>query len=287
MMAVAPQETESLRILLFDDAREFTRPRYSESSLRLLLSHTRIQASRVVRRMARDTTTVFESLVMPAALLFTLNLVLGKGISELTGQSALYASVPMAAMVGAMTGSTASGVALMRERTDGLLSRLWVLPVHRASGLLSRFAADAVRILLITVVILCVGLALGFRFRQGVAESVAWLFVPTIFGLAFGMLAVTLALYAANTTLVEAMAIVYGLLMFFSSGFMPLSQFPRWLQPAVEHQPLTYAIEAMRGLSLGGPVLSPMTGLLLWAGGAVAVCLIPMAYGYRRASRRG
>jgi ABC-2 type transport system permease protein len=213
--------------------------------------------------------------------------VLGKGISQVTGQSALYASVPMGAMVGVMTGSTAAGVALLRERTDGLLTRLWVLPIHRASGLLSRFTADAVRILVITVVILCVGLALGFRFRQGILESVAWLFVPAIFGLAFGMLSTTLALYTANTTLVEAITILSGLLMFFSPGFVPLSQFPRWLQPAVEHQPLTYAIEAMRGLSLGGPVLSPMAGLLLWAGGTFAVCLIPMAYGYRRASRRG
>ena len=39
----------------------------------------------------------------------------------------------------------ACAVGIMRERTDGLLSRLWVLPVHRASGLLARLAADAVR----------------------------------------------------------------------------------------------------------------------------------------------
>ena len=48
--------------------------------------------------------------------------------------------------------------------------------------------------------------------------------------------------------------------MFFSTGFVPLDQFPRWIQPVVEHQPVSYAVEAMRGLSLGGPVLAPMVG---------------------------
>jgi len=175
---------------------------------------------------------------------------------------------------------------LMRERGDGLLARFWVLPVHRASGLLSRLAAEAVRILVTTVVILCAGLLLGFRLRQGFFESLTWLFVPTIFGVAFSILVTTLALYSAKTTLVEATAIVYALLMFFSTGYVPVDSYPRWVQPAVQHQPMTYAIEAMRGLSLGGPVLSPMIGMLLWSGAIAAACVIPMAFGYRRASMR-
>ena len=170
---------------------------------------------------------------------------------------------------------------------DGLLSRLWVLPVHRASDLLSRLAADAVRIVVTTAVILCAGLVMGFRFRQGILASVAWLFVPTVFGLAFTVIVITLALYAANTIVVEGTEVIWGMLMFFSSGFVPLDQFPRWIQPVVQHQPVSYAVEAMRGLSLGGPVLAPMVGMLLWSAGIVAVCAIPMAIGYRRASMRG
>jgi ABC-2 type transport system permease protein len=74
--------------------------------------------------------------------------------------------------------------------------------------------------------------------------------------------------------------------MFFSTGFVPLDQFPRWIQPAVEHQPVSCAIEAMRGVSLGGAVLAPMVEMLLWSAGIAAVCAIPMAIGYRRASMR-
>jgi ABC-2 type transport system permease protein len=49
---------------------------------------------------------------------------------------------------------------------------------------------------------------------------------------------------------------------------------------------MSHAIEAMRGLSQGGPILGPMIATLLWAGGIVAVCVVPMVMGYRRASMR-
>ena len=107
------------------------------------------------------------------------------------------------------------------------------LPVHRASGLLSRLVADVLRIVVTTAVIMCAGFVLGFRFRQGILASMAWLFVPTVFGVAFTMAVITLALYAANTIVVEATEIVWGVLMFFSTGFVPVNQYPRWLQPIV------------------------------------------------------
>ncbi|HET6735915.1 ABC transporter permease [Mycobacterium sp.] len=260
---------------------------FSESSPRRLIPHTWVLTARILRRWSRDRATVVESLIVPVAFLVTLNIVLGDGISQVTGHSALYNSVPLVAMVGAMSGAMVGGIGLMRERTDGLLSRLWVVPVHRAAGLLSRLVADAVRIVVTTVVILCAGLVLGFRFRQGILESVAWLFIPTAFAVAFSMAVITLALYTAKTIVLEATEIIWGLLMFFSTGFVPLDQFPRWIQPVVEHQPVSYAIETMRGLSLGGPVLSPMVGMLLWSAGIAAAFAVPMAIGYRRASMRG
>jgi ABC-2 type transport system permease protein len=67
------------------------------------------------------------------------------------------------------------------------------------------------------------------------------------------------------------------------TGFVPLDQYPTWIQPVVEHQPRTDAVEATRGLSLGGPVLSPVIGTLLWSCGIIAACAVPMVYGYRRA----
>jgi ABC-2 type transport system permease protein len=286
MMVVLSEETTAV-LGGFGDVGPTVGRDAKENSPRRLVVHTWLLTARLLRRWSRDRATVLESLVMPVVLLLALNIVLGDGISQLTGHSALYGSVPLIAMVGAMSGSMVGGIGLMRERTDGLLSRLWVLPVHRASGLLSRLAADAVRIVGTTAVIMCAGLVLGFRFRQGILASVAWLLIPATFGVAFTMVVITIALYAANTIMVEATEVVWGLLMFFSSGFVPVDQYPRWLQPVVRNQPMSDAIEVMRGLSVGGPVLAPMLATLLWSAGIAAACAIPMAIGYRRAGMRG
>ncbi len=257
-----------------------------ENSPQRLLTQSWVLTVRVLRRWRRDPATVLESLIMPVTLLITLNIVLGDGIRQLTGHSALYNSAPLIAMVGAMSGSMLGGIGLMAERDGGLLARLWVLPMHRASGLLSRLAADAVRIVVTTLIVLCAAMIMGFRFRQGIPAAVAWVLVPMVFGIVFTAMVLTLALYSANTIMVEGTEVVWGLLMFFSIGFVPLDQYPRWLQPVVEHQPVSYAIKAMRGLSLDGPVLQPLLGLSTWSVCLAAVCAVPLALGYRKASTR-
>ena len=95
-----------------------------------------------------------------------------------------------------------------------------------------------------------------------------WLSVPVILGIAF---AVTVshrgALRYGKYLVVEAVELVQAVAIFFSTGLLPLNQYPRWIQPVVAHQPVSYAVAAMRGLSTGGPVLSPMIATLLWSRG--------------------
>jgi ABC-2 type transport system permease protein len=259
----------------------------SENSPRRLVPQTGVFTARVLRRWRRDKATMFESLIMPTVLLVTLDIVLGDGVTQASGHDALYGTVPLIALVGVMDGAMVSGIGLMRERTDGLLSRLWVLPVHRASGLASRLAADVVRIVVTTAVLLCAGLVMGFRFRQGPVASVAWLLVPIALGLAFSATVIVISLYAPSTVVVQATEIIWAVLMFFCTGFAPLDQYPHWLQPVIHHQPVSCAVDAMLGLSLGGPVFAPLLEMLFWAAGIAGVCAIPLAFGYRKASMRG
>jgi len=262
-------------------------PRPRENSPRRLIPHTWALTARILRRWSRDPATVVQSLVFPAGFLVALDIVLGDGVEQVTGHSALYGSVPLVATVGATSGAIIGAVGLMRERSDGLLSRLWVLPIHRASGVMARLTADAIRIVVITTVVLGVGLMLGFRFKQGIGEAALWLFIPALFGVAFSSAVITLALYSSNTIVPQATEIICAMLFFFSTGFVPLDQFPSWIQPIVEHQPISYVIETMKGLSLGGPVLAPLVATLLCSAGIAALCAVPMAIGYRRASKRG
>lgn len=259
---------------------------HPENSLRMLIPQTLVQTKRILVRWSRDPVTLIETLVLPVMFLLTLNIVLGELISQTTGHSGLYGTVPMNALAAAINGSSIGAVGLIGERANGLLRRFWVVPVHRASGVLSRILAEAVRILITTFVVLGAGLGLGFRFQQGVPAAAAWLAVPLIFGMAFATLITMVALYTARTFLLEGVTLVHILAVVFSTGFLPVDQYPEWIQPVVAHQPMSYAIEAMRGLSLGGPVRSPLIATLLWSAGIAVVCVVPMLIGYRRASTR-
>ena len=152
----------------------------------------------------RDPMTFVFGIVLPICFLMVTNVVLGDAIKLVTGASALYGSVPLVTLIGAMNGASVGVLGIVTERTNGLLARLWVVPVHRASGLLARIVSDAVRVVLNSAVLLCVGLILGLRLEQGWLAGVAWLCVPALFGMAFATLALTIAVYWPNPILVEA-----------------------------------------------------------------------------------
>ncbi|MQY18587.1 ABC transporter permease [Nocardia macrotermitis] len=250
-----------------------------------LLPQTLVQTRRLLVRWRRDPVTMVQSLGFPALLLIMLNTVLGHQITAFSNANALYGSVPMVTLVGVMSGSLAGAITLGRERDVGLLARLWVLPVHRASGLLARILAEAVRIVVCTLVLFAVGVALGFRFHQGIPAAIALVGVPVLYGLGFATLVTTAAVFTVRSGLVEAISLGSSLLMFFSTGFVPLAAYPAWAAPVVAHQPMSYAIEAMRGLSLGGPVRGPLLATVAWSVGAIVVFAIPAVIGYNRASR--
>lgn len=256
----------------------------SQNAARLFVAQTLLQTNRLLTRWARDYITVIGAIVLPILFMVVLNIVLGNLAYVVTHDSGLYSIVPLIALGAAITGSTFVAIDLMRERSFGLLARLWVLPVHRASGLISRILANAIRTLVTTLVMLGTGVVLGFRFRQGLIPSLMWISVPVILGIAVAAMVTTVALYTAQTVVVEGVELVQAIAIFFSTGLVPLNSYPGWIQPFVAHQPVSYAIAAMRGFAMGGPVLSPMIGMLVWTAGICVVCAVPLAIGYRRAS---
>lgn len=253
---------------------------------REVLSETAVLTRRLLVGAARTPMTLVHGLLLPASFLITLKVVFGDSITAITGQDALYRSVPLVTLISAMSGSSTGMVGISAERAGGFLGRLWALPIHRSSGLLARSAYEVLRLVFTTVVILGVGLALGFRFHRGIAAAVLWVAVPVILGVAFAALVTVAALYWTKAIMVEATQPVIVLGATFCTGFVPLDRYPDWVQPAVRSQPMSLAVDAMRGLSAGGPVSSPMIGFLVWCAAIILVSAWPIAAGYRTASTR-
>lgn len=236
---------------------------------------------------ARMPATTIQSVLYPTLTLLMFRVAFGDAVSATTGQKSVYGSVPMITLVAAMSGAVVSGFGLTTDGRSGLLSRFATLPVHRAAGLVGRLLAEGTRVLFSTVFVLGVGLCLGFEFRQGLSASLALIGIPVMFGVGFAMLVTTLATVSNAMLMINLVTIGNTLLMFFNTGFVPVHDYPAWLQPAVAHQPMSCAIDAMRGLSIGGPVAGPLLQTVAWSVGLVVVFAYPAIRGIHRTAQRG
>ena len=256
-----------------------------EESLRSFVRSTFLQAGRLLRRWTREPVIVIQSVVFPGFLLLVFDTVLGRTVIAMTGTDSVAAQVPLVALVGAIFGSLATGIAMVGERADGLLARFWVLPIHRVSGVAARLLAEAVRVLLSTAILTVVGVLLGLRFEHGVAAIVGFLLIPVFFTVGFATMVAAVATRAGGKTVLELTSIICLLLLFFNSGYAPVEQYPGWLQPIVAAQPMTPAANTMRALVSDGPILVPALQTAAWIVVLVGVFGWLAVRGYSRAAR--
>ncbi|MGQ4597160.1 ABC transporter permease [Nocardia sp. R6R-6] len=262
-------------------------PAHSESSVRNWATHSLVQCKRLLLVWARDPATTIQTLVYPALTLMMFRIVLGDAITAATGRPSVYGTVPLITLLAAMSGAVVSALGFKAEKLTGLLGRFWTMPIHRAAGLTGRLLAEAIRVLVTTLLVIAVGFTIGFRFDQGPLAALALIGIPVLFGVAFALFVTTLATVSEGVMLVHAVGIISTLLMFFNSGFVPTFVYPTWLQDVVGNQPMSCAIDAMKGLSYGGPVAEPLLKTLAWVIGVTVLFAYPAIRGYRRAAETG
>ncbi|MFW0794044.1 ABC transporter permease [Gordonia sp. CPCC 205515] len=266
--------------LHFPDRDAFT----PETGGYALLRGTALQAERIVTRWVKDPATLLQSLLFPALMLLLFWLVLDRSVSAHSGSSSVFGMVPMLALVGAMSGASISGVGLRRERTSGLLSKMWTLPAHRATAMTGRLTAEAIRIGATVTAVLLMGTVIGFRIHTGIVGYLAILGVTLMFGLSFSMMVTALALRSRDSHIVEWVAIGTNLAMFFNTGFVPADAYPAWLQPIVRYQPLSCAVDAIRAIADAGPLLVPLLLTAGWSAALLVAFTRPTLRGYRLAA---
>ncbi|MBY6676750.1 MULTISPECIES: ABC transporter permease [unclassified Rhodococcus (in: high G+C Gram-positive bacteria)] len=256
----------------------------SERSIAALLLQSGLHCGRLLTRWRRDPGTIIQAVIYPVLFLLMLRTVLGNSVTQATGVDAIFGTVPLIALVAAMSGSLASAIGLRRERKAGLLGRFYTLPTHRAAGLVGRLMAEALRVVLTTCLIYAVGFALGFRFDQGIAAGILSMGVPLMFGTAFAVFVTFLAISSSTLPLVEVVGMTFTILMFFNSGFVPTNAYPPSLRPVVEHNPISTSVDTMKALTLGGPLQSPAIQSVVFAVALLVLFLGPAIRGYRKAA---
>jgi ABC-2 type transport system permease protein len=262
-----------------------------EETLAALARHSVLEARRLLRRWSRDPIVTVQAVLFPTLLLVIYKLLIGKAVIVVTGSDSLYGLVPMCAVVGAIFGTLGAGLALPAERESGLLSTLWVLPVHRASALGGRLLAEAARTAGSTVLITGFGVAMGLRFAGGWPGAwvfgLAFVLVPASVSVGFATAIIAIAVRSQGRSMVTWLGAGCIVLLFFNTGVAPVGLLPSWLRPAVRLQPMSSTIEAMRALAQGGSALWPLLQTAAWIVGLVSVFGPTAVRGYRTAAEAG
>jgi ABC-2 type transport system permease protein/oleandomycin transport system permease protein len=177
-----------------------------------------------------------------------------------------------------------TAIALAQELQKGVIDRLRSMPMARSAVLGGRLVADTARMLVTILIVVGVGYAVGFRFTNGVLAAVGMVALATLFGLAICCISAFTGLAIGDEESVQAFGLIWLFpITFLSSAFVPIQTMPGWLQAFANNQPVTYVIDTMRALALGGPVGSPLWKSLAWLAGIFLV-FVPLAVrAYRRA----
>lgn len=180
-------------------------------------------------------------------------------------------------------GGLGTGVGLAEDLKQGVVDRFRSLPMARSAVLTGRTLADLAKSVLGAVIILAVGLAVGFRPDANVFEWIAALFLALLLTYTISWFGAIIALVTRGVEGVYAVGFTLIFpLTFASSVFVPTETMPGWLQAFTEHQPVTVTANAVRGLLLGQPVGSDAWLSLAWCIGLMAVFIPVAVWRYQR-----
>jgi ABC-2 type transport system permease protein/oleandomycin transport system permease protein len=179
--------------------------------------------------------------------------------------------------------ATQTQIGLSEDLQKGVVDRFRSMPMARSAVLIGRTAADLVRNVLIILLMIGVGYAVGFRFHAGVGQAIASIAVVAAFGLALSWVFALVALIVrSNEAGQSAGFIVLFPLVFASSVFVPTSSLPGWLAAFAKVSPVTLAANAARSFALYPGSPTSLGGALAWVGGILAVFVPLCVWRYRR-----
>lgn len=170
-----------------------------------------------------------------------------------------------------------TGVGLNTDITKGLFDRFRSLPIWQPAPIVGALLGDLLRYSLAAVVVIGVGLIMGFRPEAGpvgvffaivlmlvFASSVSWLWIIV------GML-----VRHPESVMTTSFLLLFPM-TFVSNIFVDPATMPVWLQTVVAYNPVSHLATASRGLMHGGVVIDDIIWVLI-ASAIITAIFAPIA----------
>ncbi|MFJ9148632.1 ABC transporter permease [Streptomyces sp. NPDC102270] len=165
-----------------------------------------------------------------------------------------------------------TGVSVNTDIEKGVFDRFRSLPIWRPSVMVGYLLGDALRYTIASVVMLTVGVILGYRPDGGIGGVVAGIALLVVFSFAFSWIWTMfgLLLRTEKSVMGVSMIVIFPL-TFLSNVFVDPRTMPGWLQAFVNNSPITHLSSAVRELMAGDWPADEIAWSLGWAALFVAV----------------
>ena len=256
----------------------------SRLTLAQTLADSRVMAARQRRKILRRPMYVVYLFVQPVIFVLLFRYVFGGAIN--TGHIS-YANylMPGIIVMTAIFGSLTTGLGLTEDMAAGVVDRFRSLPIARSAVLIGRTAADLATNFVTLLVMLAIGLAVGFRPTQPFYDVVLAFVLVLAFAYVFSWISAFVGISVRNPETAQSVGFIWVFpLVFASSAFVPTSHMPAAVHTFADVNPVTLVVDAARALTIGhGHALAPALETLAWLAGLLLI-FVPLSI---RAFRRG
>lgn len=219
---------------------------------------------RQVKKYLRSKQRMFASLAQPLLFLFAFGFGFGNVYSKAGGGSYIQFLAPGIIAMTIMFTAVFSGIEIISDKQFGFLKETLVAPVSRFNIMLGRTLGGATVALVQGIVVFIITtLFAGFKvIWSGIFVALIFAFLISLFFTAFG------TAIASKLDDMQGFPLIINFLvmpMFFLSGALfPIDGLPKLFGYIVRINPLSYAVDGMRGALIGQHTFSYFTdGLIL------------------------
>jgi ABC-2 type transport system permease protein len=194
---------------------------------------------------------LFDLVMSPVMLTLLFTFIFGGALAGST-ENYLQYFLPGVLVQTVMMNSLYSGMALNTDFSKGLFDRFKTLPIWSLAPFAGLMVGDLLRHLIACVIVLVIGLLLGYRPETGIAGVLPAFALLLAIGVGAGYLFMVVGLMVRTTATV--MTISYGMLfpLTFASNIMVRPEtMPPALRYVVELNPVSLMATAIRGLMAG------------------------------------
>ncbi|RII12442.1 Daunorubicin/doxorubicin resistance ABC transporter permease protein DrrB [Streptomyces sp. YIM 130001] len=201
---------------------------------------------RELAHWARQPVQLVVGLVFPVMLLLMFGYLIGGGVG-VAGDYREYLVPGMFALTMAF-GLDATMVAVTQDLNKGVVDRFRAMPMADGAVLVGRSAADMLQSAVSLLVLVGVGLAVGWRWHGSFGAFLGAIGLLLLLRFAMLWLGIHLAMVAGRPELVAAVQILVWPIGFLSNAFATPESMPGWLGATVEWNPMSATATAVRDL---------------------------------------